>query len=349
MFKKGILLFVFSALVMFSSGCPTEPIVLAPAAPSNFTATALSPSEIALEWIDNSTNESSFIIERCLTGSGPWVQIVVLASNSESYTDSGLTQNTQYYYRIYTSNSAGDSAYASANATTETPAAPVIFGTWSCPLILIDGGVVTSAVITFNEDGTIKMYFQMLGGPQMIIAAIDPITVPADTKLTCTVDTFIGTEGPTPGSQFYLRYSNLTATTVGMEMDKTNDGFEGPYTLSKETPPATDKIFGTWACDEMIADGMTMDAVFLTMNEDATFSIVMYTTDLGYQTGTFAPTNAPADTTLTFTVASSSGPGAPPVGTDYYLKYSNRTDYAVDVYLDPMADLDWDGPFDYIR
>ncbi len=65
------------------------------------------------------------------------------------------------------------------------------------------------------------------------------------------------------------------------------DGFEGPFTFSKEMPPDTSKIFGTWACEEMTADTMTMYDIFLTMKDDVTFSIEMYTTDMAYQTGTF--------------------------------------------------------------
>jgi hypothetical protein len=231
------------------------------------------------------------------------------------------------------------------------PPEPSIFASWSADSMTTDGFAVTDVVFTFNEDGTFTEKCKWSGVPKMILGTFTPAILPADTTCTCTVVTFIGTGGPSPGVKFYLKYSNLTATTVDLCGDGAGDGFDdGPVTFSQETPPDPEKFFGTWACDEMIADGTTMDDVFLAMNEGGTFSIVMYTTDFGHQTGTFTPATAPADTDLTFTVGTSSGPDQPSPGSSYKLKYSNLTDNAAKVYLDPMNDgYGSDGPFDYIR
>lgn len=102
--------------------------ILPPAAPSNLTATSISLSQINLAWQDNSTNETSFKIERA-TGSctATFSEIVTTGANAVTYQNYGLTANTTYCYRIRAVNSAGYSAYSNtASATTSDgkPSAP---------------------------------------------------------------------------------------------------------------------------------------------------------------------------------------------------------------------------------
>jgi hypothetical protein len=103
--------------------------VAAPAAPDTLVATAVSTSQINLTWVDKSTNESGFKIERC-TGancSTGFSQIGTAVANATSYSDMGLTEGTAYTYRVRATNTGGDSANsATATATTlvNAPAAP---------------------------------------------------------------------------------------------------------------------------------------------------------------------------------------------------------------------------------
>ena len=95
----------------------------APVAPSNNTATAISSSKINLSWIDNSDNEDNFIIERSLSGTSNWSQIASLTAESTTYSNTGLSSNTTYYYRVKAVNSAGSSNWSNtANATTNEEA-----------------------------------------------------------------------------------------------------------------------------------------------------------------------------------------------------------------------------------
>jgi hypothetical protein len=90
---------------------------VAPAAPGNLTATAISSSRIGLTWTDNSNNETSFIIQRSENNIN-FSQVTTVTSNTASYTDTGLTASILYYYRVLAHNAIGDSAYCEANATT---------------------------------------------------------------------------------------------------------------------------------------------------------------------------------------------------------------------------------------
>jgi len=94
----------------------------APDAPSDLTATAVSDSQIDLEWTDNSDNKTGFAIERKTGVAGEWGQIDTVGEDVTTYNDMDLDPVTTYYYRVRAYNAVGDSAYSNeANATTEMP------------------------------------------------------------------------------------------------------------------------------------------------------------------------------------------------------------------------------------
>ncbi len=93
-----------------------------PLAPTGLVATAVSTSQINLSWTDNSNVETSFKIERAGSAVGPWTQIGTVGANVKTYSNTGLSSSTVYYYRVRANSSLGDSAYSNtANATTAGP------------------------------------------------------------------------------------------------------------------------------------------------------------------------------------------------------------------------------------
>ncbi|MDH5446397.1 MAG: multicopper oxidase domain-containing protein [Gammaproteobacteria bacterium] len=98
------------------------PIASAPAtppiAPTQLNAQA-SGTSIALTWLDNSNDETGFNIERSLDGTN-FAVLTTVNANTMAYTDTGLSANTTYSYRVNASNDAGNSAYTNvAGATTQ--------------------------------------------------------------------------------------------------------------------------------------------------------------------------------------------------------------------------------------
>jgi subtilisin len=91
-----------------------------PAAPTNLVATAVSKSQINLTWIDNATNEDGFRIERCKGSTCTnFAQIATVGANVTGYSNTKLTANTTYRYRIYAYNASGNSSYSNiVTATT---------------------------------------------------------------------------------------------------------------------------------------------------------------------------------------------------------------------------------------
>ena len=95
--------------------------VTLPNAPSSLSATALSSSQIALTWPDNSSNETGFRLERSADGIN-WSEFAVVGSNVTSFTDTGLTGSTSYQYRARAYNSAGNSSYSNIGTATTSVA-----------------------------------------------------------------------------------------------------------------------------------------------------------------------------------------------------------------------------------
>jgi uncharacterized delta-60 repeat protein len=80
-------------------------------APSGLTATATSPASVRIAFMDNSTNEDTFVLERSSSAAGPFVSIAniggfgggggVTGTGPVVYSDSTVQPNTTYYYRVY--------------------------------------------------------------------------------------------------------------------------------------------------------------------------------------------------------------------------------------------------------
>lgn len=90
-----------------------------PVAPSGLTATAVSKSQINLTWVDNSSNEEEFIVERSRYETTGFTPIITLPANTTKYSNTGLARNTTYFYRVQAKNSGGANGYSNvASATT---------------------------------------------------------------------------------------------------------------------------------------------------------------------------------------------------------------------------------------
>jgi hypothetical protein len=84
-----------------------------PAAPNALSATGISRTQINLSWTDNSGNESGFKIERCKSPNCTnFAQVAQVGANVKTFSDTGVTKNTSYNYRVRAFNAAGNSGYS---------------------------------------------------------------------------------------------------------------------------------------------------------------------------------------------------------------------------------------------
>jgi hypothetical protein len=95
-----------------------------PAAPSGLTATPLAGPQVSLAWVDNSLDETGFVIERSTDGVNFSVLATVVA-NVTAYNDLAVLGGFTYTYRVAAFNTGGPSAYSNtASATILGPQPP---------------------------------------------------------------------------------------------------------------------------------------------------------------------------------------------------------------------------------
>lgn len=121
--KHGVLFLVIFVLAMVPAcggggGGDNEPT--APVAPSGLSATVLSSSSIRLDWIDNSDNETGFIVMMGM-GLSADSPTVTVGANVATYTINGLLPSTLYTFQIVVYNAVDDAACPVVSETTWAP------------------------------------------------------------------------------------------------------------------------------------------------------------------------------------------------------------------------------------
>jgi autotransporter-associated beta strand protein len=120
-----------SSLQVFGLTGPSTP-AQAPSAPANLSAQALSGSAVELNWTDSTVSPNfatNYAIQESTDGTN-FATVANAVQESTSYTVTGLSPNTTYYFQIVGSNSAGSSGPSNmatamtTNQTGQTPTAP---------------------------------------------------------------------------------------------------------------------------------------------------------------------------------------------------------------------------------
>lgn len=109
----------------------SESTLPAVSAPTNFTSTPDSSTQITLSWTD-SANDNGYSLQYSTDGGSTYQVLANLATNTISYIHSGLTASKAYYYRLKAKGdgiNTSDSAYVLSNATTLAAATTNIY--WS--------------------------------------------------------------------------------------------------------------------------------------------------------------------------------------------------------------------------
>jgi serine protease len=88
-----------------------------PAAPSNLAVSAPTSSSLTLGWTDNSGDETGFKIGRSTDGSN-FSPLITLPADTTSHTDTSLSGNTRYWYRVSATSASGVSTPSNIDSGT---------------------------------------------------------------------------------------------------------------------------------------------------------------------------------------------------------------------------------------
>jgi hypothetical protein len=122
---------VYTTPLTSINGCDSTRIntvnVIAMYAPSDLAVNVVSQSQINLSWLDNSSNEQGFMIERADSPTGTFTQVGFVNANVTTFSDlTDLVANTTYCYRVASVDAGGNySAYTATVCGTTLPVVPV--------------------------------------------------------------------------------------------------------------------------------------------------------------------------------------------------------------------------------
>jgi uncharacterized protein (TIGR02145 family) len=125
-----------------------------PTSPTNLTSQTISSSKITLNWIDNSTDEFGFKLER-KNGTTPYTVIYTSIPNLTSYVDSNLLSSTNYTYRVYSYKGSNNSNYSNetSSITSVVLSIPLLLTTQ--PSSITASGAVSGGNISNDGGSTI--------------------------------------------------------------------------------------------------------------------------------------------------------------------------------------------------
>jgi mono/diheme cytochrome c family protein len=174
-----------------SSATTTVPKALpggAPAAPSGLSVSVASSAQINLSWVDNSNNETHFIVQRAPSNGGPaspgtgpstFTNIATVIDNKTTYSDNNLPPNTLFYYRVFAVNGTQPS-FATAYVSATTGSAPVVIP--PTPINLSAVATAASVIsLSWTDNSSSENYFRVErssnGGGTFTVAGVTSANV----------------------------------------------------------------------------------------------------------------------------------------------------------------------------
>lgn len=201
-----------------------------PLAPINFTLEPVASTQIDLHWQDPNPFPAAVKVERSLDAGQNWNFLKEVPAGTTTASDTGLTPNTTYFYRLSATGAAGDSETTSPGSVS-TPGGGCVELT--SPNLGAIWRIGTTATITWVDDGAgthVKIEMSTDGGTRWkVIAARAPNNGTFRVKVN----------GP-PTSTARIRIKSLTDPTC---FDESTGNFRIAYGGKLEAPAQLD--FGT--------------------------------------------------------------------------------------------------------
>jgi fibronectin type 3 domain-containing protein len=174
--------------------------VTTPVAPTGVSATAVSYSSITVSWT-RMNGATEYRIYRSTTATGSYSNVGTAAGTATTYTNTGLSASTTYYYKVSAYNSAGESGQSSS-VTATTPAVQVLSPPSGIGAIPVSNGIRINWVPVYGAAGYRVYRATSANGTYTAIA----------TNVSSTTTTYLNT---TTGSTTYY-YKVATVNSAGV-------------------------------------------------------------------------------------------------------------------------------------
>ena len=182
----------------------------APEAPDLVTVSAVSESEILVQWADNSVVELGYIVERKEEG-GDYEQIADVDYSTYTLNDTLLQSNTTYYYHVYAYNNFGNSTYSNESSDKTDPVPGDVLWTFTA------GGAIASTpaidplsgyVVFGSDDGNVYALDPTDGSEQWSYptggsVSSSPAVSTTGTVFVGSADTYVYALGGGNGSEIW--------------------------------------------------------------------------------------------------------------------------------------------------
>ncbi len=290
------------------------------AGPIDLGAASVSSSQIDLSWTDNSSSEDRFSIERKEEAAGTWAEIDTVGADVTTYQDTGLKDNTTYYYRVRAYKGAQYSDYSNESNATTGLARPTDLGAASVSSSQIDLSWTDNSS---SEDGfSIERKEEAAGTWSEIGTVSANVTTYPDTGLE-------------DGTTYYYRVRAYKGTQYSGYSNEANDTIElaAPTDLNA-TAVSSSQVDLSWTDNSSSEDGFSIER-----KEGAAGTWAEIAT-VGADVTTYQDTGLEAETTYYYRIRAYKGTQY----SDYSNEASDTTELAAPTDLD--ATVVWEDQID---
>ncbi len=225
----------------YSDEASATTFAAATGAPTNLVATAISSAQVDLRWVDRSSDETLFVIERKTGTGGTYSPLAFANAGVTNYTDLSVWENTAYFYRVRARTPGGDTGNSNEASVTTTNPSPVAPSGLSARAI---SSTQIRVEWTDNASNEANFLVERKTGAAGSFVQIASLT----TNTTSFVDTLL-----TVGTTYFYRirasnpagpsaYSSTVSDTPFVDTD--NDGMPDAWETSNGLNPAVNDAAG---------------------------------------------------------------------------------------------------------
>jgi Fibronectin type III domain len=239
-----------------SSEASATPEPAAPAAPTGLTATAGNAS-VSLAWTASS-GAASYNVYRGTTSGGESPTAIATGIASASYSDTGLTNGTKYYYKVAAVNGAGTSGLSSEVTATPEPAKPTITSFAAIPASISSG---SSSTLSWATTGAASVAITPGTFTSASASGSTSVSPSATTTYTLTATNAAGSVTSTAKVTVAASGGALKITTTSCPGGTQGAAYAGcTIAASGGTPPYTYSLSADVTDYPTLPEGMSLNA-----------------------------------------------------------------------------------------